>query len=153
MSNCHQPTERCVEDSSVALHLKNWIYADRYCNPLTFVGHEGLDIKETAEVVLYDLRKRRGINVRAVFQHQAAVTISGSRYEKLRMLDVPTLVIHGTADQFIPVEHGRKLVDVIPNAEGLWLDGVGHIFPVPNMDALTKIIIAPIDAKLMSGID
>jgi pimeloyl-ACP methyl ester carboxylesterase len=54
---------------------------------------------------------------------------------------VPTLVIHGTADPIIPIEHGKKLVDVMPNAEGVWLDGVGHVFPFPEMnDIIEKIL-------------
>lgn len=54
---------------------------ERIAKQLLVVGDDGLDIKEIAEVVLYDLRKRRGINLQAAFQHQAAVSISGSRYE------------------------------------------------------------------------
>jgi pimeloyl-ACP methyl ester carboxylesterase len=115
---------------------------ERVAKQISVVGYEGLDIQETAEFVLYDLRKRRGINVQALFQHQTAVSISGSRYEKLKNLDIPTLVVHGTADQFIPVEHGKKLVEVIPNAKGLWLDGVGHVFPVPDMELLMKNILS-----------
>jgi len=118
---------------------------ERIAKQILVVGTDGLDIKETAEVVLYALRKRRGIHIQAAFQHQVAISISGSHHEKLKLLDVPTLVIHGTADQFIPVEHGRKLVEVIPNAKGVWLDGVGHIFPVPHMDALMKNIISHLD--------
>jgi hypothetical protein len=34
------------------------------------------------------------------------------------------------------------IVEVIPNAKGLWLDGVGHGFPVPNMETLLTKIIA-----------
>jgi pimeloyl-ACP methyl ester carboxylesterase len=113
---------------------------ERLAKQISALGYDGLDIKETAEVVLYDLRNRRGINLRGVLQHQAAVTISGSRYEKLETLNVPTLVVHGTADQVIPIEHGKKLVEVIPGAKGLWLEGVGHVFPVPDMDALVNHI-------------
>ncbi len=115
---------------------------ERIAFQISVVGYDEWDIKETAEVVLYDLRQRRGVNIQAAFQHQAAVSISGSRYEKLKTLNIPTLVIHGTADQFIPVEHGKKLVEVIPKAKGVWLDGVGHVFPVPNMDALIKNILS-----------
>lgn len=118
---------------------------ERIAKVVSVVGYGGLDIRETAEVVLYDLRKRRGINVRAILQHQAAVWISGSRYEKLKSLPIPTLVIHGTADEFIPVEHGRKLAQVIPTAMGLWLEGVGHIFPVADMDRLMERILAHLD--------
>ena len=116
-------------------------------------GYDGLDIRETAEVVLYDLRKRRGINMRAAFQQQAAMTVSGSRYERLKSLNVPTLVIHGTADQLIPVEHGKKLVAIIPNAEGLWQEGVGHGFRPSEMDALIKSILLFLDRMQHNGQD
>jgi pimeloyl-ACP methyl ester carboxylesterase len=112
---------------------------------ITGIGYEGLDIKEIAELVLFDIRKRRGINLKAVFQHQTAVSISGSRLDRLKTLSMPTLVIHGTEDQLNPIEHGRKLVDVIPNAKGLWLDGVGHVFPVPDMETLLTKIIAHLE--------
>ena len=115
---------------------------ERIAKTILVVGRQDLDIKELAELVLYDLRKRRGINIQGAFQHQAAVTVSSSRYEKLKALQVPTLIIHGTSDQFIPVEHGKKLVQTIPNAKGIWLTGVGHVFPVPNMAAVTKDIIS-----------
>lgn len=62
------------------------------------------------------------------------------------------LVIHGTADQFIPVGHGRKLAETIPNAEGLWLDGVGHVFPVPDLDTVTKKIISHISMSALSNL-
>jgi pimeloyl-ACP methyl ester carboxylesterase len=102
---------------------------ERIAKYLGALGPDGLDVRETAEAVLYDQRYRRGINVRGVLQHIMAVTVSGSRYHALRSLDVPALIIHGTDDQFIPIEHGRKLVEVIPEARGVWLDGLGHVFP------------------------
>lgn len=117
---------------------------ERIAGQISMIGYEGWDVGETAEVVLYDLRKRRGINISVAFQHLTAVTISGSRYERLRTLEVPTLVVHGTADQLIPIEHGRKLVETISNARGMWLEGVGHVFPVPDMDGLTDRILAHI---------
>jgi pimeloyl-ACP methyl ester carboxylesterase len=115
---------------------------ERIAKTIKVVGYEGLDIKEIAEVVLYDIRKRKGININAIFQHQTAVSTSGSRYEKLKTLNVPTLVIHGTADPIIPVEHGKKLVEIIPNANGFWIDGIGHVFPYPNMDDINNNIIS-----------
>lgn len=120
---------------------------ERIAKHISVVGYGGLDIKEMAEVVLYDLRKRRGINARAIFQHQAAVWISGSRYEKLKSVQIPTLVIHGKADQLIPFEHGKKLATVIPTAKSLWLEGVGHIFPVADMDRLLESILAHLDQR------
>jgi pimeloyl-ACP methyl ester carboxylesterase len=115
---------------------------ERVAKWITMIGTEGIDIQETAELVLYDLRKRRGVSIRGAIQHQAAVTVSGSRYEKIKTLNVPTLVIHGTVDPLIPFEHGKKLVELIPNAEGMWLDGVGHVFPYPNMSRVNEKIMS-----------
>lgn len=106
------------------------------------LGDENLDVEETAELVLYDLRYRRGINLRAIMQHQTAVTVTRSRYESLRSLHVPALVIHGTDDDFLPIEHARKLVELIPGAKHVWLDGVGHQFPYPDMPAITQAIVS-----------
>ncbi len=119
---------------------------ERLAKTIAASGYDGLDIRETAVLVLYDLRRRRGINLRGAWQHQTAVTISGSRYEKLKTVNVPTLVIHGTADQIIPIAHGQKLVATIPTAKGIWLDGLGHIFPVPHMEALLADIIRHLDS-------
>lgn len=120
---------------------------ERIARQIVAFGCDGLDIKELAEVVLYDLRKRRGINLRGAFQHLTAVTVSGSRYDRLSTLNIPTLVVHGTADQIIPVAHGRKLVEIIAGAEGWWLEGVGHNLPVQDMKALIAKIIAHIEHK------
>ena len=110
------------------------------------LGNNSFDVKETAQQVLYDLRKRRGINIKAVFQHIRAVAISGSRYDKLKGINIPTLIIHGTNDEIIPLEHGKKLVELIPNAKFIWLDGVGHVFPIPNMDAIITNVIENMSA-------
>lgn len=101
-----------------------------------------VNVQETAEVVAYDLRERKGINIKALLQHRAASDVSGSRYESLRMLDVPTLVIHGTDDKVFPVDHGKRLAELIPGAEALWLEGVGHVFPYPSMSSITARIFS-----------
>jgi pimeloyl-ACP methyl ester carboxylesterase len=114
---------------------------ERILKLMLVVGQNNFDVKETAQQVLYDLRNRRGINIKAVFQHIRAVAISGSRYDKLKEIKIPTLIIHGTNDEIIPLEHGKKLLELIPNAKSIWLDGVGHVFPVPNMDEILINVI------------
>jgi pimeloyl-ACP methyl ester carboxylesterase len=117
--------------------VKNLI-KERLAKEISIRGYEGEDIKKIEEVLVYDLRKRRGIHIKVAFQHQTAVTISGSRYGKLAPIDVPALVIHSTDDPIIPIEHGKKLVELISNAEGIWLQDVGHQFPFPNMDTIIE---------------
>lgn len=102
-----------------------------------------LDVKSLSEQVLYNIRKRKGYNPGVSKQHQAAVRLSGSRYEKLGRLSLPVLVIHGTADPFIPLEHGKKCASVIPGADSFWVPHMGHDIP----DAL----IGPVTERIMEG--
>ncbi|WP_028477139.1 alpha/beta fold hydrolase [Nocardia sp. CNY236] len=44
----------------------------------------------------------------------------------LRALDVPVLVMHGTADRVVPVDNGRYIVDAAPNARGSFWEGAQH---------------------------
>ncbi|MEY9933492.1 pimeloyl-ACP methyl ester carboxylesterase [Catenulispora sp. GP43] len=44
----------------------------------------------------------------------------------LGAVTVPTVVIHGADDPMLPPEHGAAVAEVIPGAELLVLDGVGH---------------------------
>lgn len=97
-----------------------------------------IDVRETAESVLYNLRQRNGYNAAASAQHQAAVTRSGSRYRQLAQLDLPTLVMHGVNDPFVPIEHSEKLAAAIPNAQTRWFKNMGHDIPA----ALYEPIIA-----------
>ena len=104
---------------------------ERIAKTISVNGPDGIDVAETAELVIYDLRERRGVNVKALLQHQAAVAATRSRTSALKELHVPTLVVHGTADDVVPIEHGRRLATLIPDAAHLWLEGVGHVFPYP----------------------
>lgn len=114
---------------------------ERIAKMVTLSDADDIDIKAIAEVVLYDVRKRRGVSLRGALQHQAAVANAGSRYEKLQTINAPALVIHGTADPLIPFEHGKKLVELLPNARSLWLDGVEHVFPFPDMEKVNAAIL------------
>ena len=100
-----------------------------------------LNIKELSEQVLYNIRKRKGYNSNVSKQHQSAVFLSGSRYNKLKNISVPTLIIHGKSDPFIPIEHGKKCVSIIPNADSLWINNLGHDIPDIFIDTISKRII------------
>jgi pimeloyl-ACP methyl ester carboxylesterase len=106
-----------------------------------------MNVQETAEVALYDLRERRGVSIQGALHHQAAVSHAGGRHDRLGRVMAPALVIHGTADPLIPVEHGLKLVEIMPRAQGLWLDGVGHTFPVPEMDSVCERIVEHMEGE------
>jgi pimeloyl-ACP methyl ester carboxylesterase len=58
-----------------------------------------------------------------------ALLSSGNRRPALTKLTLPTLVIHGTCDPLVPVEHGRDLAEAVPGADLLIIEGMGHNLP------------------------
>lgn len=58
-----------------------------------------------------------------------AVQASGSRADALGDVTTPTLVMHGTADTLIDISGGRRTAELIPGAEFVTLDGMGHDYP------------------------
>lgn len=60
--------------------------------------------------------------------------LTGGSVTRRRLGDVaaPTLVIHGSEDPLFPPGHATALLDEIPGAELLLLDGVGHQAPPPS---------------------
>jgi pimeloyl-ACP methyl ester carboxylesterase len=104
-------------------------------------AHYELNVEGIAGQVLYDIRKRRGYNPEASAQQQDAVLRSGSRYARLKDIKVPALIIHGKNDPFIPIEHSKKLAKIIPNAQTIWYENMGHDLPDYLIPEMVKDII------------
>ncbi len=102
------------------------------------------EIKEMAAKTLFKLRERNGYNYMAGVQHYVAMVRSGDRYDGLRRISTPTLIIHGKADPLVPFEHGRKCAKMIPNAETLWIEGLGHDLPEAYNPLMIEAIIGHI---------
>jgi pimeloyl-ACP methyl ester carboxylesterase len=47
---------------------------------------------------------------------------------RLAQLAMPTLVVHGSADQMLPVQNGRLIASRIPGSRLEILDDIGHLF-------------------------
>ena len=92
-------------------------------------GNYALEPKKILQLTLYNIRRRDGINKKLRDQHSRAIYLSGSRLEELASIKIPTLVIHGTDDPLVLIEHGEKYAPLIPNAESLFIDGMGHDIP------------------------
>ncbi|MEL6676165.1 MAG: alpha/beta hydrolase [Bacteroidota bacterium] len=99
-----------------------------------------LDTRDIARSVLYNLRKRRGYNDQASQQQVAATLKSGSRYEGLAQLALPVLVIHGKSDPLIDFSHGLKTAEMIPHAQTLWLEGMGHDIPPAFLEEIVRAL-------------
>jgi 3-oxoadipate enol-lactonase len=73
------------------------------------------------------IAQRRSVAVPVILaQLQAGVEHDTST--RLYELTMPTLVIHGTDDQMLPVENGRQVASLIPGSGLEILDRTGHMF-------------------------
>ena len=71
----------------------------------------------------------------------AAIIASGSRADGLRGLDVPTVVIHGHDDQLITPSGGQRTAELIPGAELVMVEDMGHDLPEPLWGTLVPTIL------------
>jgi pimeloyl-ACP methyl ester carboxylesterase len=58
-----------------------------------------------------------------------AILAAKSRLERLKQVQVPTLVIHGNEDVLVPIENGRLVAEAVPGARLIEVDGMGHDLP------------------------
>jgi len=76
-----------------------------------------------------------------VGRHLLAIMAHGNRKEKLSVIKVPTLVIHGRDDPLLPVEGGIDTAEAISGSELLIINGMGHSIPPETWDQITDAII------------
>jgi 3-oxoadipate enol-lactonase len=57
--------------------------------------------------------------------------------DRLRSMTVPTTVIHGREDAWMPVGNGVRLAQLIPSARYVELSGVGHLVPVEAPEVIS----------------
>lgn len=56
-----------------------------------------------------------------------------------RQIEIPTLILHGTADAIVPIEGSRQLAELLPDAELVEFEGSGH---VPTMTRPNDVVDA-----------
>jgi pimeloyl-ACP methyl ester carboxylesterase len=77
-----------------------------------------------------------GMDVASVQRQTAAIAASGDRREQLAQVRVPTLVLHGEADQLIRPVAGKATAEAIPEARLVTYPGMGHGLPRPLWDTM-----------------
>lgn len=83
-------------------------------------------------------------------RHWAAILAAPPRTERLRSLQVPTLVLHGSADTLIRPEAGRHTAQTIPGAEYHEIEGWGHDMPLQAIPIVAQLVV-PFIRKAEAG--
>jgi pimeloyl-ACP methyl ester carboxylesterase len=83
----------------------------------------------------------RGYNPLGVARQLVGILASGDRTARLRELDVPTQVIHGTDDPLIDRSGGEATAAAIPGARLELIDGMGHDLPPELWPRYANLIV------------
>lgn len=87
-----------------------------------------------------------------VFARQSDATLTRSdRWSTLAASTVPTLLIWGNSDRFVPAEVGRRIAASMPHAQFEPLDGCGHFPTLERPSACTDIARRWLATKVIGG--
>lgn len=106
-------------------------------------------LDRSAERALADAQLRTGWSPDS--GHGVAAFGSPSRLDRLAEIDRPTIVVHGTADPVLPLEHGQALALGIDGAVYIEVDGLGHEAPAPFLADLAPAILHHLAAARRSA--
>ncbi|MDF1595636.1 MAG: alpha/beta fold hydrolase [Acidimicrobiia bacterium] len=84
----------------------------------------------------------RSFNPEGSGRQLAAIYAAGNRSDQVAAISTPTLVIHGAQDPLVDISGGRHTAEIIPGAELLIIDDMGHDLPRPLWDKLIEAISA-----------
>lgn len=82
---------------------------------------------EKAYARFKEIGLHRAVSVEVIMEQMRAITEHDTS-ARLPEIKLPTLVIHGTLDQMLPVQNGRMIAGLIPDAQLEIFEGVGHLF-------------------------
>lgn len=75
-------------------------------------------------------------------RHAAAILAAPDRDPDLALLDLPTLVVHGDQDALVDPSGGQRTAEVVPDAELLLIEGMGHDLPPPYWPQIIEAVTA-----------
>jgi pimeloyl-ACP methyl ester carboxylesterase len=88
-----------------------------------------LDLPLYRELYREQVKVRKGYNPESMTRHLGAIARSPSRIAELPNIELPTLVLHGTAHPLVSLTHAREYAGLIPSARFVEMAGVGHDIP------------------------
>jgi pimeloyl-ACP methyl ester carboxylesterase len=117
-------------------------FIDRAMKTFKVIGSPDYPMDEERFRELVGAAYDRGHHPAGVARQMHAITRSGDRTKAHRRLDLPTLVLHGTADPLVRPAAGKATARAIPGARLELVEGMGHDFPQPLYERFATAIDA-----------
>ena len=104
----------------------------------TFKASIGSRFSYDDEVIeeLFNMVDDHGTNTYAF--HSKAIEKTPSYLDKLKNIKTPTLIINGSEDPLIPIDHAFALSEGITSSELYVMEGVGHELPEELMNEISS---------------
>jgi 3-oxoadipate enol-lactonase len=74
-----------------------------------------------------EIARRRAVAVEVIMAQMQAIA-GHDTSARLPSIELPTLVLHGTLDQMLPVQNGHLIAGLIPDSRLEIFDRIGHLF-------------------------
>lgn len=87
----------------------------------------GFAADDDAYARFLEIGTRRAVPIETIMQQMGAIA-GHDTSARLPGVALPTLVVHGTLDEMLPVHNGRMIAGLIPDSQLEIFDGVGHLF-------------------------
>ncbi|HZR37487.1 MAG TPA: alpha/beta fold hydrolase [Nevskia sp.] len=110
-------------------------------NTWRLIGSPGYPTPDAELRAMVERDQARCLYPRGMARQTLAIMAAPSRVPLLRMIKVPTLVIHGLADPLVPVAAGRELARLIPGARLELIEGMGHDLPAALLPRIGSLIL------------
>ncbi len=82
---------------------------------------------------------RYGLPVEVIMRQMQAIA-GHDTSARLPDIRTPTLVVHGTLDELLPVQNGHMIAGLIPDARLEILDGIAHMFFLEQPDHTAQLL-------------
>lgn len=89
----------------------------------------------------------RGYNPTGMRRQLLAILADGSRVDRLKRITAPSLVIHGAADQLVPLACSEDIAVTIPGARLEVIDAMAHDLPPSQLPRVTGLILDHLAAR------
>jgi len=105
------------------------------------LGSPGFDIDEERTRRRATAAYDRSFYPAGTARQLGAVVGATDRTERLSHLDVPAVVIHGSADPLVTPSGGEATAKAIPGAELITIEGMGHELPPESWPTVVEAIV------------
>jgi 3-oxoadipate enol-lactonase len=118
-----------------ALRTDDWALRMKTLAPFAFAPGVDADLLDG-----FIAKKSADVQDLAGYAAQIAAVLAHDTYDRLPLIEAPTLVITGNQDQVIPGESSEPLADRIPGARLEIILHTGHLFFVEDPDSTVRLL-------------